>query len=67
MKILKTNIIDCYKLNFNKKNDKRGSFQRSFCKKTLKKEKINFEIKQSNISINTNKYTLRGFHYLRKP
>ena len=41
-------------------------FKEAFAKK-LKKRKINFEIKQSNISINTNKYTLRGFHYLRKP
>ena len=67
MKILKTNIIDCYKLIFNKKNDKRGSFQRSYCKKSLKKKKINFDIKQCNISINTHKHTLRGFHYLKKP
>lgn len=67
MKIKKTSIKDCYKLNFNKNKDNRGSFHRSFCKKIFRKKKINFDVKQCNISVNKFKFTLRGFHYLKKP
>ncbi len=42
--------------------DKRGSFTRLFCEETINK-KIKFKIKQSNLSKNKKKYTLRGFHY----
>ena len=67
MIIKKTYIKDCF-LFFPEKNiDNRGSFHRSFCEKTLKKKKINFKIKQCNISINRKKFTLRGFHYQSKP
>jgi dTDP-4-dehydrorhamnose 3,5-epimerase len=45
--------------------DKRGYFIRDFCSKELKK--INFKIRQTNISYNQKKYTLRGFHYQPKP
>ena len=65
--ILKKNKInDCYLIFPKKKIDKRGSFHRSFCKNFLKNNKINFDIKQCNISINKKKYTLRGFHYQKK-
>jgi len=45
--------------------DKRGYFLRDYCSSELKK--INFSIKQVNISYNKKKYTLRGFHYQNKP
>ena len=41
--------------------DKRGAFSRVFSKDIFKKN--NLDIKQTNISINKNKFTLRGFHY----
>ena len=43
--------------------DFRGSFRRHFCIKELKKQKINFQVKQGNVSISKKKGTLRGFHY----
>ncbi len=43
--------------------DKRGSFRRHLCLKELKKNKINFSVKQGNVSISKKKGTLRGFHY----
>jgi len=52
-------------LNKSPVNDKRGYFIRDFCKKELKK--LKFNIKQINISYNRKKYTLRGFHYQKKP
>ena len=48
-------------------NDKRGLFRRIFCQNEFKKKKLNFEIKQSNISENKKIHTLRGFHYQENP
>lgn len=47
--------------------DERGSFRRSFCRSTLAGFGIDFEVFQGNISENTRKYTLRGFHYQLPP
>ena len=62
MKLQKTKIQGVYIIKNDPFFDKRGSFTRLYCKRIIKK-KINFEIKQSNLSINKNKHTLRGFHY----
>ena len=67
MKIKKTNIKDCFLISPKKKIDSRGSFHRSFCIKTLDSNKIKFNIKQCNVSINKKKHTLRGFHYQTTP
>ena len=48
-------------------NDKRGLFRRIYCLNELKLKKINFKIKQANISENKNLQTLRGFHYQKFP
>jgi dTDP-4-dehydrorhamnose 3,5-epimerase len=47
--------------------DKRGLFRRIHCLRELKKKKINFNIKQINVSENKNIHTLRGFHYQENP
>ena len=47
--------------------DKRGLFRRICCLKEFKLKKINFKIKQVNISENKNIQTLRGFHYQKYP
>ncbi len=65
MKLIRTNFKNLYLIKKDPYKDKRGYFSRDFCKKVLKK--VNFEIKQTNISFNKEKYTLRGFHYNKKP
>lgn len=67
MKLKKTNIKNCYLIIPKKNFDLRGSFHRAYCKKIFKRHQINFEIKQTNTSINKKKYTLRGFHFQKKP
>ena len=47
MNFIKTKIEDCKIIQSVSKFDKRGFFLRSFCKK-----KLNFDIKQINISYN---------------
>jgi dTDP-4-dehydrorhamnose 3,5-epimerase len=65
MLIKSTKFDRLFIINKNPFRDSRGSFVRDFCKKKLKK--LNFKIKQVNISFNKKKYTLRGFHYQKKP
>ena len=59
----KLKILGAISFNFEKKIDKRGSFQRIFSQDDLKKIKINFSPKQESISENKKKYTLRGMHF----
>ena len=65
MLIKKTKFKNLYVIKKNKINDNRGFFYRDFCKDELKK--LKFNIKQTNISFNNKKHTLRGFHYQIKP
>ena len=67
MKILKTKFNGTYIIEHNKLKDLRGFFIRGFCENILKKKSINFKIKQTNFSYNKKKYTLRGFHFQKKP
>jgi len=64
MKLIKTNIENCYKILAEPSYDKRGFFSRAYCKKEMK---LKFDIKQVNISQNKNRGTLRGFHYQKIP
>tara|TARA_B100000795_G_C22715254_1_gene405207 strand:+ start:473 stop:1000 length:528 start_codon:yes stop_codon:yes gene_type:complete len=62
MKIKSSHIKGVYSGRYLPFKDNRGEFKRIFCKKTLNKSFPN-NIKQSNISYNKKKYTMRGFHY----
>ncbi len=47
--------------------DNRGSFRRNYCVEEFKAAGLNFMACQGNISENTRKYTMRGFHYQKSP
>lgn len=47
--------------------DVRGSFYRGFCAQAATAGGFSFDLKQTNVSANSKKYTLRGFHYQRSP
>lgn len=47
--------------------DERGIFFRHFCHNEFFKAGIDCDIKQTNVSINKKKHTLRGFHYQVEP
>ena len=64
MKLKKLGISGLYLLKSNAAKDNRGFFLRHYCKKSLRK--INFTVKQANISYNKKKGTLRGFHFQKK-
>ena len=63
MKIKKTTIKDCLKLELNQLKDFRGSFVKLFSENWFKKIKI----KQINFCNFKKKNILRGFHYQIKP
>ena len=48
-------------------SDNRGLFHRVFCGRELSEQNIDFSIKQSSISENKLRGTLRGFHYQHAP
>ena len=47
--------------------DGRGEFWRSYCRRDLAEHDLEFEVCQSNVSVNPHRHTLRGFHYQRRP
>ncbi len=67
MKIIKTKFRNTFIIQHKKNFDTRGFFMRSFCDKELKKIDINFKIRQTNLSFNLKKLTLRGFHFQKSP
>ena len=60
MLIKKTNFKDLLIIKKKPFVDNRGFFYRDYCMKKL--NLIKFKIKQTNISFNKKKFTLRGFH-----
>lgn len=67
MIITELSLKNVYLIKHNVFSDDRGYFKRLFCKNELKKNGIVFDNKQSNYSFNKKKYTLRGFHFQKKP
>lgn len=65
MKIIKTKLNNVFIIQKDSFEDKRGSFQRIFCRNSLKK--LGISIKQTNVSISNNKGTIRGLHYQVSP
>jgi dTDP-4-dehydrorhamnose 3,5-epimerase len=65
MLIQKTKFKKLFIIKKKPSTDERGYFIRDFC--NIELNKIKFNIKQINISFNKKKYTLRGFHYQKKP
>ena len=49
------------------KEDERGFFARTYCKREFEKVGLDFEVVQANLSWNNSKGTLRGMHYQAPP
>lgn len=47
--------------------DDRGEFWRSYCHQELADNGVEFDVCQSNVSVNRYRHTLRGFHYQQQP
>lgn len=67
MEFKKISLDGSYIIEFEKKEDSRGFFVRTFDINEFKRHGINFNIVQTNISYNKSKNTIRGMHYQEKP
>jgi dTDP-4-dehydrorhamnose 3,5-epimerase len=67
MLLKETEIEGCYLIELNTFTDDRGWFSRLFCKDSLAKLGLEFEIKQINQSFNAKKHTFRGMHMQKPP
>ena len=63
----KQEIADVFIIEAQTHIDERGLFRRHYCEKELKDNGIDFTVKQGNVSENTKKHTIRGFHYQKTP
>lgn len=66
-KIQKTKFHGLFIIKINYKLDGRGYFVKNFRSDFLNDNKLNFKIKEINISYNKLKGTLRGMHYQKSP
>lgn len=67
MKFKKQNIMGVFLIEHEPYWDHRGRLERHFCAKEYGEAGLNPEIRQTNLSFNNHKYTLRGFHYQKPP
>ncbi len=67
MNVEATSLAGLYRIVPEIHVDDRGEFWRSYCRQDLAESGIDFDVCQSNVSINRNQHTLRGFHYQRLP
>ncbi len=67
MRFIETDLKGAYIIELEPKEDERGFFARIFCQNEFKKNGIDFNIVQCNISYNKKKGTIRGMHYQVEP
>lgn len=67
MLVQRTKISGVFEITPELKEDERGYFTRIFCEEELKKQGVDFHIRQANLSFNKTKGTLRGFHFQKHP
>ena len=67
MSIEATTLAGMYRIFPEVHVDVRGEFWRSYCRQVLAEHGLEFEVRQSNVSINPHRHTLRGLHYQRPP
>ncbi|RLD78110.1 MAG: dTDP-4-dehydrorhamnose 3,5-epimerase [Bacteroidetes bacterium] len=67
MKFTETSLKGAYIIEVDKLVDDRGFFGRLWCENEFKKNNLNTNIVQSNVSLSKTKGTLRGMHFQRNP
>lgn len=67
MKFQETKLKGAFTLELEKREDSRGFFARSFCRKEFEAHGLNPNVVQANYSYNAKQGTLRGMHFQRAP
>src|SRR4030042_2535771 len=63
----KSILNDAFVIDIEKKEDDRGFFARSWCRREFEAHGLNPNLAQCNIAFNPKKGTLRGMHFQVKP
>lgn len=67
MKFTETPLAGAFLIELERRDDERGGFARTFCKRELAERGLDTEVSQCNVSFNPHRYTLRGMHYQAAP
>ena len=67
MKFTEQKIAGVYLIEPEPHEDERGMLRRHFCQREFKDNNLMTDIKQTNVSENRKKHTLRGFHFQLPP
>jgi dTDP-4-dehydrorhamnose 3,5-epimerase len=67
MKFISQKIAGVYCIKPEPFVDNRGLFRRHFCQREFAQHGLPVDVRQSNISENTLRHTLRGFHFQKPP
>jgi dTDP-4-dehydrorhamnose 3,5-epimerase len=62
-----TGLKDAFLIEIERREDERGHFARSWCRREFESHGLNPRLAQCNISLNRRKGTLRGMHYQAPP
>lgn len=67
MKFAETPVRGVWIIDLELRQDERGFFARSFCRREFAERGIDFDIVQCNVSHSGRRGTLRGMHWQRRP
>jgi dTDP-4-dehydrorhamnose 3,5-epimerase len=67
MIFLTTRLDGAWLIDIERKEDERGFFARTWCRKELAAQDLDAEIVQESVSYNRNRGTVRGLHFQRPP
>nr|WP_298414802.1 dTDP-4-dehydrorhamnose 3,5-epimerase [uncultured Halomonas sp.] len=67
MKFNRTKLNDAWLIELEPRGDERGYFARTMCREEFSQHGLAYDFKQQNASFSTQRGTLRGLHYQRKP
>lgn len=67
MIFIETKLAGVFEIHLNPKQDERGFFARTWCRKEFQSKGLDQEVVQCSVSYNLRKGTLRGMHYQAAP
>lgn len=67
MKFVELEIPGAYRIELAPIADERGSFTRTFCRRTWEERGLNAHVAQCNVTTNRRRGTVRGLHYQAEP
>lgn len=67
MKFIETKLPGAFVVEIEKREDSRGFFARTWCRREFEQHGLSTAVMQANLSFNRSRGTLRGMHYQAEP